>query len=116
MRAAAGACNFRTPLANDVPIGVILPTQTGNVVATIALRFQCTQGDAPSFALSGINDSAGVHRMRNLTYPTQYLPYSTTAVLTNPTTYSIAITVSEADYRAAWIGDYEDTLLITISP
>ncbi len=116
-RPAVGACDFRAPLANDAPVGAISPIQTGNVVSSITLRFQCTQSDSPAFSLIGSNDTGpGLHRMRNLNNPTQYLPYRVTTSLSNPTSYLITITVTEADYRDAWVGPYEDTLSITIAP
>ena len=117
MNPAYGVCDFRPPLVNQVAVGAIAPTQVGNVVASITLRFQCTQGDTPAFSLIGSNDTGpGLHRMRNLNNPSRYLPYRATTSLTNPTRYLITITVTEADYRDAWIGPYRDTLIVTIAP
>lgn len=110
------ACNFRQPLNNDVPVGDISPAQAGNVVATIRLRFQCTQGDDPVFSFAGANDTGpGLHRMRNLTVTNAYLPYQLTTNL-RQRQIDITVTVSEADYRNAWVGAYEDTLTVTILP
>lgn len=110
------ACDFRQPLNNDLPLGSIAPAQTGNVVATIRLRFQCTRGDRPVFSLSGTNDlGAGLHRMRNLTTPSQYLRYQTTTQ-TRGRNLDVVVRVTEADYRDAWVGPYEDTLTITVLP
>jgi len=116
-RPAIGACDFRAPLANEAPVGAISSIQTGNVVSSITLRFSCTQGNSPAFDLRGSNDTGpGLHRMRNLNQTTEYLPYRTTTSLSNPTSYLITITVTEADYRDAWVGPYEDTLFITVTP
>jgi len=114
---AHAACDFRPPLANDVPLGVISPIQTGNVVASITLQFQCTQGDQPAFSLSGANDTGpGLHRMRNLTMTSAYLPYRVTIAGGSRARLTLSITVTEADYRDAWIGSYEDTLTVTVTP
>lgn len=110
------ACDFRPPLNNEVPLGAISPAQAGNVVATIRLRFQCTRGDQPAFSFSGANDTGpGLHRMRNLTVTNAYLPYRVITGL-RQRQIDITITVSEADYRNAWVGAYEDTLTVTVLP
>ena len=110
------ACNFRPPLSNAVPLGAISPAQTGNVVSQIRLRFQCTGGDSPIFSLSGANDlGAGLHRMRNLTTPSEFLRYQTTTQVRGRRLVVI-VTVTEADYRDAWVGAYQDTLTVTVLP
>ena len=114
---AQAACNFRTPLSNELPLGTISPIQAGNVVGSLTLRFQCTTGDSPAFSIAGSNDTGpGLHRMRNLNQPTQYLPYRTVTSLTNPTRLLITITVTQGDYQNAWVGPYEDTLYLTVTP
>ncbi len=68
------------------------------------------------FSLAGVNDTGpGLHRMRNLTVTTAYLPYRVTTGL-RQRQIDITITVSEADYRDAWVGAYEDTLTVTVLP
>ena len=113
---ADAACNFRAPLTNSVPFGAISPAQTGNVVTSITLRIQCTGGDRPAFSFSGLYDTGpGLHRLRNLTVPSAYLDYRiTSSVQANRLT--VNLTVSEADYRDAWVGSYEDTLTVTVTP
>ena len=114
--AAHAACNFRQPLNNDVPVGDISPAQTGNVVTRIRLRYQCTRGDTPVFSLTGASDiGPGLHRMRNLTTPSEYLPYQTTTRV-NARRLVVIVRVIEADYRDAWVGSYEDTLTVTVLP
>jgi hypothetical protein len=111
------ACDFRPPLANNVALGVISPVQAGNVVASITLRYSCTVADQPGFSLSGVNDTGpGLHRMRNLTKTNAYLPYRVTIAIANGNRLTVDITVTEADYRDAWIGSYEDTLTLTVTP
>lgn len=113
---AHAACDFRAPLFNDVALGTISSTQTGNVVASITLRYQCTRGDQPAFSLTGVNDTGpGLHRMRNLATATAYLPYFATTTVQR-TRFTVILTVTEADYRNASIGSYEDTLLVNITP
>lgn len=113
---ALAACDFRQPLNNTLPLGTISPAQTGDVVARIELRFQCTQGDSPVFSLSGANDlGAGLHRMRNVTTPSEFLRYQTTTQV-RARRLVINTRVTEADYRDAWVGPYEDTLTITVLP
>ena len=53
--------------------------------------------------------------MRNLTVTNAYLPYQVTTGL-RQRQIDITITVSEADYRNAWVGAYEDTLTMTVLP
>ena len=114
---AQAACNFRAPLTNDVPLGAISPIQSGNVVGTLTLRFSCTVGDSPVFSVIGSNDTGpGLHRMRNLNRPTEYLPYRVVTSLTNPTRLLMTITVTQGDYQNAWAGPYEDTLYVTVMP
>jgi hypothetical protein len=114
---AQAACDFRPPLANEVPLGTIAPTQVGSVVSSITLRFRCGRGDTPAFSVTGSNDTGpGLHRMRNLTRPTEYLPYRAATSLPNRTRLLITITVTEGDYRDAWVGPYEDTLFVIITP
>ena len=110
------ACDFRQPLNNSLPLGAISPAQTGNVVARIRLRFRCTGGDSPVFSISGANDlGANLHRMRNLINPAEYLPYDTRLRIRGRRLVVIA-RVTEADYRDAWVGPYQDTLTITVLP
>ncbi len=114
---AEAACDFRPPLANDVPLGLISPAQAGNVVGSITLRFRCTRGDSPAFSFIGSNDEGpGLHRMRNLTQPSEYLPYSIQTNMPNIATLTVTITVGEADFREAWVGNYEDTLFVSVTP
>lgn len=114
---ARAACDFRAPLTNDVPLGAISPIQAGNVVGSLTLRFSCTQGDTPGFSITGSNDTGpGLHRMRNLNRPTEYLPYRVVTSLTNPTRLLMTVTVTQGDYESAWAGPYEDTLYVTVTP
>ncbi|MGD2139899.1 MAG: hypothetical protein PVH25_05855 [Burkholderiales bacterium] len=114
---AFGACDFRAPLTNEASFGAITPAQSGNIVTSITLRYQCTRGDPPAFSVRGANDTGpGLHRMRNLANPAAFLPYRATASVPSPTRYDVTITITEADYRDAWIGAYEDTLFITVAP
>jgi hypothetical protein len=53
--------------------------------------------------------------MRNVTTPSEFLRYQTTTQVRGRRLVVIA-TVTEADYRDAWVGTYQDTLLITVLP
>ena len=113
---ALAACDFRQPLNNTLPLGTISPAQTGNVVARIRLRYRCAGGDTPVFSLTGANDlGAGLHRMRNVTTPSEFLRYQTTTQV-RARRLVVTARVTEADYRDAWVGAYQDTLLITVLP
>lgn len=113
---AQAACDFRPPLTNSVPFGAISPAQTGNVVTSISLRIRCGRRDRPAFSFSGLYDTGpGLHRMRNLTVPSAYLDYRISSN-EQANRLTVNLTVSEADYRDAWVGSYEDTLTITVTP
>jgi len=114
---AQAACDFRAPLSNQLPLGAISPIQAGNVVGSLTLRFQCTQNDNPAFSITGSNDTGpGLHRMRNLNRPTEYLPYRVITSLPNRTRLLMTITVTQGDYQNAWVGPYEDTLYVSVLP
>jgi len=114
---ARAACDFRAPLSNQLPLGTISPIQAGSVVGSITLRFSCTRNDSPGFSIAGSNDTGpGLHRMRNLNQPTKYLPYRVTTSIPNRTRLQMTITITQADYQNAWVGPYEDTLYITVTP
>jgi spore coat protein U-like protein len=114
---ARAACNFRAPLSNQLPLGAISPIQAGSVVGSITLRIMCTQNNSPAFSITGSNDTGpGLHRMRNLNQPTKYLPYRVMTSMPNRTRLLMTITITQADYQNAWVGPYEDTLYVTVTP
>jgi hypothetical protein len=113
---AQAACYFWPPLTNNVPLGTISPIQAGNVVGSLTLRYLCLFSN-PSFSVTGSNDTGpGLHRMRNLNKPTEYLPYRVVTSQTNPTRLQMTFTVTQGDYQNAWVGPYEDTLYVSVLP
>jgi spore coat protein U-like protein len=120
-------CKFRTvplPLA----FGPIDPGGSGDVTATTSIVIRC-QGSL-AIATFSITDDDGLHetgldqnRMQHTVDPAAYLPYtldvspSSGPVAKNvDLTVTITGTVAETGYRDAPVGDYADTVVLTLLP
>jgi spore coat protein U-like protein len=90
--------------------------------------FRCN-GSAPNASFSITQDfglyktGPGWNRMRNTTATTQYLPYTVTLTPSSGTvpkntiqTLTLSGTVLGSDYGDAFVGNYSDTVVITLSP
>lgn len=119
-------CKFRSGAAT-LNFGALDPGNTNDVTRTASMRFRC-QGSAPmaTFAFStddGLNESApGATRMKHAT-ENEFLPYSLSLSPLSGTvpkgeekTLTITGTVTSANYRSAYAGNYRDTVVISIAP
>jgi len=113
---------------STLDFGALNPVNSVDVTASASIILVC-RGSAP-IATFFISDDDGryetgpnANRMRHLTVLTEYLPYDLTL---NPTTASvpknanqtltITGTVRAANYQSAYLGNYADTVIITIAP
>lgn len=120
-------CRFANG-ATALAFGLIDPSGSANVNATAMVQFRC-MGAAPIAAYS-ITDDDGLYetgvngnRMRHATSPAAFLPYSFSY---NPTAGSvpknvwtnltITGTITPAAYQPAFIGNYADTVVLSIAP
>lgn len=120
-------CKFRSTAA-ALDFGMLDPGNAVDVTANTSLEFRC-MGSVP-IATYAVTDDDGMHetgpnanRMRHLSVPTGYLPYSMTVSPDSGTvpkgeyrTLTVSGTVRGPDYRNALPGSYSDTVVITINP
>lgn len=123
-------CSFKTNAAN-LSFGALNSGSPVNVTASTTAIFNC-MGSAPIvvYAItqdSGLNSTGpGQNRMRHVTDPTAYLPYSlaftpdavTFPRETPPQDHVVTITgtVLGTAYQTAVQGNYSDTVTLAINP
>ena len=96
--------------------GTINPT--GNTTATfsVTLNYKCTGSASALFTISGANDSGpGAYRLKHLTQ-VQYMNYSIVTVNAPGTKITVTGQIVATDYQNAYVGDYSDTLTVTVLP
>jgi spore coat protein U-like protein len=124
-------CSFSSGTLS-LNFGILNPANSTPVSVSTSVNFNCYRFFQPT--VFSITDDGGLYetgpnirRMRNTTHPSEYLPYGLTL---NPTTgtlnfwegifgsntLTITGTVLAADYQNAFVGDYNDTVTITIAP
>lgn len=123
-------CKFKTATAN-LAFGALNPLSPVDVTATATAIFDC-KGSAPIVTYlitqnSGLyNTGPGSNRMRHATDTTAYLPYSLTLSPdsasfpreTPPQDHTVTVTgtVRGTDFQTALLGNYADTVTLTINP
>ena len=123
-----GNCTFRSRTA-ALDFGSLDPASPIDKSVSTTIIYRCqAQGNRPiTFA---ITDDDGLYetgpdaiRMRHTTQPTEYLPYSITLNPTSgtvPKTVEFPLTVTGTvrgvDYQDARIGNYSDTVVVSIEP
>lgn len=121
-------CQFNNPASATLAFGNLNPLNPVNVTANTTFSIVC-RGSAP-IATFLIQDDDGLHetglnanRMRHVTNPAAYLPYSLTlsplsANVPKNTNQTITVTgtVNGSDYQLAPIGSYADTVIVSIQP
>lgn len=114
--------------ATTLNFGAIDPAGTADITRTATMRFMCF-GSSPmaTFAFSS-NDGMyetgpGANRMRNNVVTTEFLPYNISLSPQSGTvprwslqTLTITGTVTSPNYRSAYVGNYRDTVVISINP
>ncbi len=120
-------CRFTTA-TSTLAFGTLDPGNPSDKTVNTTTTFRCG-GSAPtaSFAIthdSGLYEAApDAPRMRHATVTTEYLPYTITL---NPSsgsvpkntnqTLTITGTVKGNDYKGAYVGNFRDTVVLTITP
>lgn len=119
-----GTCKFNSA-TSTLAFGALDPASAGNATASGSTTFWCTKG--ASFSMSdddGLYETGlNANRMKHLTLA-EYIPYSvsftpsaaTGSGPTTPITLTLGGTILNADFVNASAGDYEDTVVISITP
>jgi spore coat protein U-like protein len=127
-----GTCWFTTE-TSGLNFGNLDPSNPVDVNASTSVIFRCWRGFIVWFPVTffiadddGLYETgANANRMRHSTDTTEFLPYSfsldpTSGTVTgNPTinrTLSISGTVRGVDYQDATMGNYSDTVVVSIEP
>lgn len=120
-------CRFNSAIP-ALSFGSIDPFGGADATATTTATFKCS-GSAPDATFVITHDSglyetaANANRMQNQTAPTEFLSYSltlspATATVSKNVTQTLTIEgrVAAAIYQDAQVGDYTDTVTLTITP
>lgn len=121
-------CKFSNPASQTLAFGTLDPLNAVDVTKQVQLSFTCNGADDPAAFSISDNDGlyaagANLKRMQNLTTPGAYLPYdlayspaSGSAPKGVTETLTVTGTVKGSDYQTAYVGDYSDTVTLTIQP
>jgi spore coat protein U-like protein len=110
--------------AAEINFNLLDPAETTDKQANGTLKFWCTKGVPYTLALDqGLNAVAAKRRMKGVVATTDFIAYDLGAVtLTGtgqgpqtPVTLALPATVKAVDYRNVSVGDYKDTLTVTVS-
>jgi hypothetical protein len=120
-------CRFSSG-ATTLAFGAIDPAGTTDISKTATMRFVCN-GSSPmaTFAFTS-NDGRyetgpGQNRMRNNAVHTEFLPYTISLSPQSGTIprgvnqiLTITGTVTSLNYQSAYVGNYRDTVVISLNP
>lgn len=120
-----GTCQF-SAATSTLNFGAMDPALATNATASTNTNFWCTKGVTYTMGDdSGLNELvAGAPRMQHATTLTEYIPYTlgysgsspTGSGKSTPITLTVNGTVANADYINAEVGNYSDTVVITVTP
>jgi hypothetical protein len=120
-------CSFRSG-ATNLNFGAIDSAGTSDISKTATMRFVCNGSSANAAFAFTSNDGLyetgpGANRMRNSAVTTEYLPYTLALSPQSGTiprgvnqTLTITGTVTSTNYRSAYVGNYRDTVVISLNP
>jgi hypothetical protein len=120
-------CKFKSK-GETLNFGAIDPAGVSNITSTTTVDFVCNgSSSVATYALSsddGLYETGpGANRMRNTSFTTEYLPYTLSFSPQSGTipkgvtqTFTISGTVTPSNYRSAYIGNYTDTVVVSINP
>jgi spore coat protein U-like protein len=122
-----GYCQFTTT-TSALNFGNLDPSNPVDVTRNTSISFRCLGFFSPvTYYIDDIGsyDTGNAHRMRHTTINTEYLPYSLTLnprsatiswnpFIVHPVT--IVGTVRGVDYQDAAMGNYSDTVVVSIEP
>lgn len=120
-------CKFNTA-TSTLAFGALNPASTADATSSTNVVIRCV-GSSPSASFliaqnSGLySTGAGANRMRNTTVTTEFLPYSltinpATAIIPKNTNTTITIsgTIIANNFQNAYVGNYQDTVVLTLTP
>lgn len=114
---AGAACTFRTA-PGAITFTSFDPSVASTQTASTTAHVNCSVGQSPTWAFSGVNGSAPL-RMK-LTTAAVYIPYSVAAAYVSGAAsnqlFNITATVLGPNYQNAQVGSYSDVLTLTITP
>lgn len=123
-----GNCKFDTRGPTALAFGGLDPTSNVDKVASVSIPYSCGGGPNPGVSWGVTSDDGlyetgpGAPRMRHAVTPAEFLKYSLNFPLfgtvpknTNQT-LTVTGTVFVADIKNAAVGDYLDTVVLTIAP
>ena len=115
-QASAQTCSFNPNQPGSTSFGTIDPTLTTPAIFSVTVNYKCTGSANATFTITGLNDSGpSAYRLKHITQ-TQYMAYSVSTVITPGTKITLNGQIVATDYQNAYVGDYSDTLTITIFP
>jgi spore coat protein U-like protein len=122
-----GYCQFTTT-TSALNFGNLDPSSPVDITSNTSISFQCFGFFTPvTYYIddNGLNDTGNAHRMKHIS-ATEYLPYSLTLNPRSSTIpwwpwgvvhpVTITGTVRGVDYQDARVGNYQDTVTISIVP
>jgi len=124
---SASNCMFRTAAGSVLAFGNIDPSSATNRTATVNLTIRCAGSAATaSYALTANDGLYGIGpgqpRMRHAVTPTEYLPFALNTPISGitpknvDTVVGIIGTITPAQFQNAPVGNYADTVVLTLSP
>lgn len=120
-------CSFTTAAGSVLNFGNIDPSSASNATASVSLTIRCSGSGNPVVYSITSNDGlfstgAGLPRLRNATDITQFMPYTLNVPLSGSTPkntstpITITGTITPAGFAGALVGNYADTVVLTVSP
>ncbi|HKE41484.1 MAG TPA: spore coat protein U domain-containing protein [Casimicrobiaceae bacterium] len=116
MSALGQTCSFNPNQPGSASFGAIDPTLLTPATFSVTVNYKCTGSAAATFTIMGLNDSGpGAYRLKHVTQ-NQFMPYSISTVNVPGTKITFNGQIVATDYQNAYVGNYSDTLTITIFP
>jgi len=111
-------CIFNTGQPASVNFGTINPTLVTTATFSVTVNFKCTGSANATFIIVGLNDSGpGAYRLKhNTQIPAQYMSYSVSTAIVPGTKITLNGQIVASNYQNAYVGNYSDSLTITILP
>jgi spore coat protein U-like protein len=113
-------CKFQSGPAT-LNFGTLNPANPVDVTGTTNVQIVCNGSDPT--AVFDITGNGGLYgnKMRNTNYPAYYLPYTLNSSSGSaPKGVTVNVTLSGkvlgTDYENAYVGNYSDTVTLTLSP
>jgi hypothetical protein len=120
-------CKFKSG-ATTLNFGALDPGGTTDVSKSATMQFICNGSSSVAAFVFTSNDGLyetgpGANRMINTTVSTEYLPYTLALSPQSGTvpkgvtqTLTVTGTVASPNYRSAYVGNYSDTVVISLNP